>query len=162
MARHRLLAQLDACNTLLARLNVAVPDALAIVQGRLSAIDGFAAGAGDNRGTSSSTTVESAMLQRENLHDALDMLRLHLVFINDHAATALAEYGDLVGRPNATGTDRCNGGSGMAGAIDWGRPDCEELAASYQRVDGGWQPRYDGLCIACYHRRRRWRQSRAA
>lgn len=47
--------------------------------------------------------------------------------------------------------ERCNGGQGQDGALEWGDPTCDEMA------DG--RPSYNGLGIACYHRRRRWRKA---
>ena len=50
-------------------------------------------------------------------------------------------YSDrLAGRPTASGTDRCTGGMGLPGSLEWGRPDCEQLAAWLRALPGdSWE-----------------------
>lgn len=155
---HRLVTQLTAVTHLANRAVSEVGDALAVLAGKRAAVDGYPSGSGGIRGGGSSTAVESAMMRREHLDDLERMMTLHVMFIAEHLGQLLAEAGAIVGRPTATGTDRCNGGSGLPGAIEWGDATCERLAAVYQRTDGGWATRDDGLCDACRMRRHRWRK----
>jgi len=157
--RTRLAVQLDACTRLLARACSEVVDAETVLAARLADLDGYPSGGGV-RGSSPSTTVEGAMMRREHLHDAHEMMARHVAFVDEHLGQLLAEAGAILGRPTSSTTDRCSGGAGLPGALEWGRPDCEENAAVYVRADGGWSVREDGLCDACRMRRYRWRKGR--
>lgn len=162
MRRHRVLVQLDALETLVGRARHAVPDALAVLEGRRAHLDGYSGSKGDGRGGAELTSVERTADARLALADSEWWMARRIALAAESVSVVLAECGDLMGRPGAVGADRCHGGSSMPGAIEWGRPDCHELAATYPRVDGGHSIRYEGLCVACYNRRRRWLRRRTA
>jgi hypothetical protein len=54
--------------------------------------------------------------------------------------------------PDDLARARCSGGMGQPGALEWGRPDCTNIASSSR----------GGLCDACRMRRDRWRREGTA
>jgi hypothetical protein len=108
--------------------------------------DGLAAHPTDNDGHARgghSSPVESTVMRRlpqhttiRNHHDELDAACKILRNLERETRTILGNTGPA---------PRCTGGTGRDGNLDWGRPDCTEL------------PGRGSLCIACYHRERRWR-----
>lgn len=114
--------------------------------------DGFPTrGEGGGRGTAELTTVERAAGQllpldrdRRNLIAALDEAHHAL-----HRAIRLStRYLDKID----ASTLRCTGGAGMRGAIEWGRPDCDNIAEP---------DRKGGLCSRCRHARDKWQRQAA-
>ena len=88
------------------------------------------------------------------------------------ATMAVATIRDLCAPWNRNeGTEppapRCSG-SHLDGALvprsdgGWHDPNCEKPAELYRREDGGYSLRRDGLCEACYGRRRRFLERVAA
>ena len=71
------------------------------------------------------------------------------------AALRLAEHCDrwVVSAANAEEHPRCTGGGGVD---DWCDPTCVNPVMSNRRDDGSHSYNRDGLCVACYQRRRRW------
>ena len=115
--------------------------------------DGFPTrGEGVGRGSSDLTPVERAAGQllpltrdREAILRAVDEAHHAL-----HRALKIAErYLDRIDASSL----RCTGGAGLPGAIEWGRPDCTDVAEA---------DRKGGLCMACRKRRDRWQRERAA
>lgn len=106
---------------------------------------------GGSRSTSESTPVERAAAQllplsrdREAILRAVDDAHHAL-----HRAIGLAsKYLDKID----TATMRCTGGASLDGALDWGRPDCDNISEP---------DRKGGLCSRCRHARERWQRERA-
>lgn len=109
--------------------------------------DGLAAHPTDGDGSHSKgghtspveTTVLKRLPQHTTIRDQLDELDAACKILRNLER----ETRTILGRTGPP--PRCTGGVGRDGAIDWGRPDCTEL------------PGRGPLCIACYHRERRWR-----
>jgi len=74
--------------------------------------------------------------------EQLDRLAEHLLTIINADSPVYVEAKTL----------RCTGGKSEQGAIEWGRPDCENIAA----------PSRSGLCDACYKRKQRWSRERVS
>lgn len=105
------------------------------------------------RATGHTSSVEAAVIARTtgtgsgyrtaDLVAEFAVLELQLEATADRMAVICDQ---LAGPPPPAA--RCSGGAGLDGALEWGRPDCDNFA------DG--RPSYLGLCIACYNVRRRW------
>lgn len=71
------------------------------------------------------------------------------------AAYRLVEHCDrwVVSAANAEEHPRCTGGGGVE---EWSDPTCHNKQMSTRRADGSHSYNRDGLCWACYQRRRRY------
>jgi hypothetical protein len=110
--------------------------------------DGYTAGIGSGRGTSDSSTTEAAALQADRLDTRAQRIRNTIADIERdiHHLSRLTR--DSLGLRAPVTIARCRDNhTGRQGAIEWGDPTCENL------------PDKAGLCVACYHRERRWRQA---
>lgn len=132
--------------------------------------DGYPTGTLGGGGSGGMSSVESATSER-----ALQIRRDYAVALEQvgwiavHARWALdgAVWGvestlrclgylwdvcDRYERPEAAlvASVRCTGGAGEPGFLEWGRPECDNIAAGDRK----------GMCIACYTRQRRWEKRR--
>lgn len=97
------------------------------------------------RGNAELTIVEAAADRRLAIAgQRTDQLRQLL----EEAERVTAQLVGLVNRwlpaHDKADTQRCSGGGSMPGALDWGRPECTNIASRR------------GLCDACYMRMTRW------
>ena len=128
------------------------PKALARIVRLMDEHDGYPSrGEGSGRGSSEMTSVERAAGQLL----PLDRDRTHLIaaLVEAHEAMhrAIKIAGKHLDKIDAS-TLRCTGGAGLQGALEWGRPDCDNIAEA---------DRKGGLCSRCRHARDRWTRERS-
>jgi hypothetical protein len=151
--RSRMDVQLAAAVGLLEAYAELLPVAVHHLQRELVVLDGYASsttGRSDPTppGTSEMTSVERAADARLRLTSAVDQIRDDRDAILSLISSALHICRQAIGERAPVPATRCADAlHGREGAIEWGRPDCEEL------------PSKAGLCGACYFRERRWRES---
>jgi hypothetical protein len=100
---------------------------------------------GRERGNAELTSVEAAADRRVTLVDTRSLQLRQLI---EQAETITGRLvgivNDWLPHPERGSALRCSGGGALPGALDWGRPDCTNIATR------------QGLCDACYMRMRRW------
>lgn len=139
--------KLLAAARLVENLATKLPHARHHIHQQINTIDGWrATGETDIKvqHTNELTPVETAAQQRLNLWQQLTDLETQARHLATIAANACNNADHITG--TRIETPRCTGGFGRDGAIQWGRPDCQDIRGRGE------------LCIACYHRERRWRQ----
>jgi hypothetical protein len=150
MTRTRTDVRIEAAGLLLANLAERLPAAVAVLRRELDVVDGYPAstlGDGMSRSTADLTSVERAADVRWMMSGNLDDLRQTADTIIELVNTLATMTNRALGtRAPAADVARCRDAqAGRDGALDWGDPTCEELPAK------------GALCVACYHRERRWR-----
>jgi len=150
MTRTRTDVRIEAAGLLLANLAERLPTAVAVLRRELDVVDGYPAstlGDGMSRSTADLTSVERAADVRWMMSGNLDDLRQTADTIIELVNTLATMTNRALGtRAPAADVARCRDAqAGRDGALDWGDPTCEELPAK------------GALCVACYHRERRWR-----
>lgn len=150
---HRPAAQLDAFVRLADQLRTTALRALPELARRMAEHDGYPSGRADGagRGSAELTTVERAAghllplnRDRSAILGAIDSASAEI-----HRAITIAQRYLPQIDPTAL---RCTGGVGEPGHLDWGRPDCTDIAEADRR---------GGLCVACRKRRDRWKNGQA-
>ncbi len=115
----------------------------------LSEADGYPASTSTSRerGGGELTLVEAAADRRLAIADQRSTQLRQLL---EEAERITGQLVALVNRwlpaPDRGTTERCSGGGSMPGALDWGRPECTNIASRR------------GLCDACYMRMLRWQK----
>jgi hypothetical protein len=150
MTRTRNDVALEAAGLLLRNLAERFPAAVATLRREIDVVDGYPSstlGDGMSRSTSELTAVERAADIRWRMSGDLDDLRHMAATIIELVNTMNTMTGKALGtRAPAADVARCRDAqAGRDGVIDWGDATCEELPAK------------GALCVACYHRERRWR-----
>lgn len=117
------------------------------IRQRLSEADGYptSSSVGRERGGGELTLVEAAADKRLHLADHRSVMLRELL---EKAERVTSELVGLVNAwlpsPDRGSAQRCSGGGALPGALEWGRPDCTNIASRR------------GLCDACYMRMVRW------
>lgn len=115
----------------------------------LSEADGYPAStsAGRERGGGELTLVEAAADRRLAIADQRSTQLRQLL---EDAERITGQLVALVNRwlpaHDRGSVERCSGGGSLPGALDWGRPECTNIASR------------KGLCDACYMRMLRWQK----
>lgn len=155
--RTRLQLQLDATAQLMTSFARRAPAVLELL--RITAPDGYQTSTLGDGGTSSSSSSTERAVEARLRHDhAADWALIHSAIESVERAAVALHAGlaacDRHQRPDPADTarQRCSGGMGQPGALDWGRPDCTNIAAGSR----------GGLCDACRKRRDRWKRHGAA
>ena len=151
--RTRLQLQLDATAQLMTSFARRAPAVIELL--RITAPDGYPTSTlGTGRSSDLSSSTERAAEARLSHDNAADWVLIHSAIESvERAAVALRDGLAACDRhqrpdPADTARQRCSGGMGQPGALDWGRPDCTNIAAGSR----------GGLCDACRMRRDRWRR----
>lgn len=147
----RLDNQLQALTTLISELRRRLPAAVAHATDL--AADGWPAGGGQGptgKGSISDPTA-NAVMARTSARGGMSLTD-SILQLEQAVATAAVGIGDALTvvdrlQPRPGTTPRCSGGAGLDGSMDWGDPTCTNVP------DG--RPSYQGLCNACYQRKRR-------
>lgn len=136
----------------LATLDRLIPAAIIALDTRN---DGWPTGTG-NGGNSISDPVGTQIARISDLLELDSQLRLQWTLLLASAQSIAAKLSQMaVQAPvEAVQATTCSAGLSMPGYESWGRRDahgaltrCDDLVHA------------DGLCVACYHRRRRWNQT---
>lgn len=113
---------------------------------------------GRSKGAISNPTMDIA-LGRITRHDRiLDDLEGQLASMRLTVAL-VQQFVERWAPPTSTPPTRCHGGKSVE---PWSDPTCTNWAAEYQRADGTFVLRGDGLCDACRKRRERHQREVAA
>lgn len=100
------------------------------------------------RSGSELTSVERAAGQLMPLERDRTLILAAIAEAHEAMHRALKIAGRHLDRIDAS-TLRCTGGAGMPGSLEWGRPECDDIAEADRR---------GGLCAACRKRRDRWQR----
>lgn len=150
----RIHAQLDALTKLAEILQRRAPATLRNIDEAMQLHDGYpstSSGVPRTGGTAELTSVERAA------HGISPLMRDHdrLVDAIRSAAAEIAKALSICDKWTPTvdaSALRCTGGAGLPGALDWGRPDCDNIAEP---------DRKGGLCSRCRHARDKWQRQAA-
>jgi hypothetical protein len=141
------LAALEANARHLARH---APTADREIRRAISASDGYPTTTSVSRepGTSELTSVEAAVERRLTIGHRNDRNLADMIAQAEQlTARLVALVNSWLPNPERASSQRCSGGGSMPGAMQWGRPECDNIASRR------------GLCDACYMRMQRWRNS---
>lgn len=139
------LASLEANAKHLARH---APAAEREIRRALSTSDGYPSTTSVSRepGNSELTSVEAAVERRLTIGHRHDLNIAQLIEQADQlTARLVALVNAWLPAPTRGSNERCSGGGSLPGALEWGRPDCDNIASRR------------GLCDACYMRMTRWK-----
>jgi hypothetical protein len=115
----------------------------------MSEADGYPASTSTSRerGGGELTSVEAAADRRIAIGDRRSTELRQLL---EQAEQVTGQLVALVNRwlpsPDRGSAERCSGGGSLPGSLDWGRPECTNIASRR------------GLCDACYMRMSRWQR----
>ncbi len=148
--RSRTEIQLDALVGLMQSFAARTPTVLDLL--RETAPDGYPTSTmpGGPTGSGSSSTETQALIraQQNAGHDwQIILTTIDTCARSLHAGLAALDRHQRP-HPDDVARARCTGGMGQPGAIDWGKPDCTNIATHGR----------GGLCDACRMRRDRWRR----